>query len=608
MPMKLRRSYQLIYLIVLLLLTACKVEETIDLRADGSGTYSAKISVTKDFGEALDKIKQEAGQHGLRVLEEGQIADEKFVVVGRDFSKVSDLGDKDDTYSLVVAREGWFRRSYRFEAILRQNVAASGFERILHVHMPGSVDSSSSGQVSSHTVEWPCSQGGQLDVVASGFAIPELSSLPASLSAAVDRALSQDTLVFVKDGALWVAAQDGSGARPVGPNGIGSVSTAATGAITYDRFNPGGGSGTEAQDLNVYLLDRPDGKPRKLTNDNQSILPKISADGRSIVYQKFVWDGSRGMNGQGGRGLWFYDVTTGHEHELGGADERAFSGPPYNLRKWRLDEVSWAADGRSLILTRQFQTDGGGLFEVDYLVSIPDGHTEPFDKYKSDGSFRAPRLALDAGHVLAVSWHGSQDGLIEEDVATRQARMIVPGVMTGSVVLSPDGSTIAYTTPAAPKGSDLWTVHRDGSELHKLTERPLVDGLLRPEWSPDGRSLVGTVWSANGSLVERKIVWIDSQSGQQEILASGARSGFLLREPRFSPAWVWLIKSTLLLAAVMIGAALLLWLRRYGRWLGSRRVQRVAPAVVDSPRYCRACGQALPAGGAFCIKCGTKLS
>jgi Tol biopolymer transport system component len=607
MPVELRRSYPLIYLVVLLLMSACKVEETIDLRADGSGTYRAKISVTKDFGEAIDQVKREAGQHGLRVLEEGQTADEKFVVVGRDFSKMSDLGDKDDTYSLVVTREGWFRKSYRFEAILRKNIAASGFQRILHVRMPGSIDSSSSGQLSSHSVEWPCSQGGQLDVVASGFAIPELSSLPAFLSATVDRALSQSTLVFVKDGALWVAAQDGSGARPVGPKGIGSVSTAATGAITYDRFNPGGGNGTEAQDLNVYLLDRPDGKPRKLTDDNQSILPKISADGRSVVYQKFAWNGSSAMNGQGGRGLWLYDVATGHERELVGADERANSGAPFGLRKWRLDEVIWGADGQSLILTRQYQTDGGGLYEVNYLVNITDGHTEPFDKYKPDGSYRAPRLALDAGHVLAVSWHGSENGLIEEDVATRQARIIVPGVMAGFVVLSPDGNTIAYTTSAAPKGSDLWTVRRDGSEFRKLTERPLVDGLFRPEWAPDGRSMVGTVWSASGSLAGRKIVRIDSQSGQQEILASGARSGSLLRKPRFPPGWMWLIKNALLLAAVMMGAALLLWLRRCGRWIRSRRVQRVAPALVDSPRHCRACGQALPAAGTFCVKCGTKL-
>jgi len=604
---KLRHSYQLISLILLLLLSACKVEETIDLRTDGSGTYRAKVSVRKDLGEALEEVKQEAGQHGLRVLEEGQTAEEKFVVVGREFSKVSDLGDKDDTYSLVIAREGTYRRSYRFEAILHQNVAASGFERVLRVRMPEAVDSSSSGQVSSRTVEWPCSQGGRLDVVASGFAIPELSSSPASLSAAVDRALSRDTLVFVKDGALWVAAQDGSGAHPVGPTGVGSISTAATGAITYDRFNSGGGTGI--QDLNVYLLDGPDGKPRKLTDDNQSILPKISADGRSIVYQKFVWDGSSGMDGQGGRGLWLYDVTTGQERELGGADGRAYSGPPYNLRKWRLDEVSWAADGQSLILTRQFQTAGGGLFDVDYLVSIPDGHTEPFDKYKSDGSYRAPLLAFDAGHVLASAWHGSEDGLIEEDVATRQARMIVPGVMAGFAVLSPDGSTIAYTTSATPKGSDLWIVRRDGSELHKLTESPIVDGISRPEWAPDGLSLVVSVWSDRGSLAEKlRVVQIDAQSGRQKILASGAHSGSLSRVPRFSPGWRWLIKSALLLAAAMMAVALLLWLRRLGRQLGSRRVPRVARrASSGSPRYCRACGQVLPAAGAFCVKCGTKL-
>jgi hypothetical protein len=598
---RVRQGFLAVALLVLLaLLGGCQVEEELQLHADGSGSHRVKVSVPKDFGEALQALKQKAiGQH-YHLVEEGQAGDSRFLVMARDFANVSELNDNEDTFALNIDAAGAFRRRYRLDVAYKGNAAVMNFERVLRVRMPAAVDTSTAGQVSSDRVEWSCSRGGQLRVVASGFAMPT----PARLSSAVDQWFMRDTLIFVRDGELWSAAPDGSGAKSSGIRGVGATSVAETGAVTYDRFIPGS---TQAQDLNIYLLEGGIGSPpRQLTSDGQSIWPKISPDGRSIVYEKFAWSG-QAMKGQG-KGLWLYDIAAGQERELVGADARANSGAPLGLRKWRSDQVSWGADGQSLVLTREYQTDRGGLYLVDYIVRLPDGRTEQFDKYKPDGSYRAPLLAFDGGHVLASAWHGSEDGLIEEDTATRQARMIVPGVMAGSPVLSPDSSTIAFITRADPKGSDLWIVHRDGSALRKLTERPLADRLFGPHWAPDGQSVVATVFSDSGLPAEKmKVVSIDARSGRQETLATGARSGAFAREPRLSQVWLWLVKGALLLVAALIAAALILGLWRLGSRLASRRVPQVAPAAASLSRFCGACGKALPAAGAFCVNCGTKV-
>jgi Tol biopolymer transport system component len=53
----------------------------------------------------------------------------------------------------------------------------------------------------------------------------------------------------------------------------------------------------------------------------------------------------------------------------------------------------------------------------------------------------------------------------------------------GSPSWSPDGRTIAFTG----RGGDVYTVHADGTELHKLTHGPGWD--VGAEWSPDGRHI-----------------------------------------------------------------------------------------------------------------------
>ena len=79
---RVRQGFCAVALLVLLaLLGGCQVEEELELHADGSGSHRVKVTVPKDFGEALQEVKQKAtGQH-YHFVEEGQAGDSRFLVM-----------------------------------------------------------------------------------------------------------------------------------------------------------------------------------------------------------------------------------------------------------------------------------------------------------------------------------------------------------------------------------------------------------------------------------------------------------------------------------------------------------------------------------------------
>ena len=163
--------------IVLLLLfscsvLACEVEESLILNADGSGTYRAKVSIEKEFGEALSNLRSEVDKKGYRVVEEGETKTHRFVVLARDFKDVAELNDDEDTYALQIDRPSPVKGVYRLTLTFDGNATESGFERRTRVTMPAAVKQASVGQVSGRSVEWDSSHGGTMSIEASGFVVP----------------------------------------------------------------------------------------------------------------------------------------------------------------------------------------------------------------------------------------------------------------------------------------------------------------------------------------------------------------------------------------------------------------------------------------------------
>src|SRR5580765_2671529 len=97
--------------------------------------------------------------------------------------------------------------------------------------------------------------------------------------------------------------------------------------------------------------------------------------------------------------------------------------------------------------------------------------------------------------------------------------------------LSPDGTTIAFSSDRAFKGSyDIWTVKVDGSDLKQITHSPADE--YEPNWSPDGKSLV---FVSGTGIQSRAIESIDLASGKRSTLISVDPMKARVNVPSYSP-------------------------------------------------------------------------
>ena len=153
------------------LLTGCEIEENIVLNADGSGSYVARVAVEKEVGEAIGEVRSEAEKRGFRVVEEGETADRRFLVVRREFHDISELNDEKDSYGLSTERKGLLRRVFHLTLAFRSTPAENGFTRTVKITMPTTISSASAGTVDGTSVEWDCSRPGTLQVEAAGLVL-----------------------------------------------------------------------------------------------------------------------------------------------------------------------------------------------------------------------------------------------------------------------------------------------------------------------------------------------------------------------------------------------------------------------------------------------------
>ncbi|HEY2039908.1 MAG TPA: hypothetical protein VGG95_09610, partial [Edaphobacter sp.] len=82
--------------------------------------------------------------------------------------------------------------------------------------------------------------------------------------------------------------------------------------------------------------------------------------------------------------------------------------------------------------------------------------------------------------------------------------------------ISPDGSTIVFSSDRAFKGSyDIWTVKTDGSDLKQITNSAADE--YEPNWSPNGKRLA---FISGSGIQGASLELVDLSSGQQSTILS----------------------------------------------------------------------------------------
>lgn len=216
--------------------------------------------------------------------------------------------------------------------------------------------------------------------------------------------------------------------------------------------------------------------------------------------------------------------------DLSATDWNAILGPATQVKLTRAERIAFASDkpGNDDIFV--INADGSGLTR---LTDNPSDDAEP--AWSPDGTrvvFASKRD--DAAYQLFVA--GIQEGSIEPLIADS----MVPGRAPN---WSPDGQWIVFHSDR-DGNVDIYRVHRDGSELTRVTTDPADDRY--PVWSPDGESILFLseratddaglgelyVMDADGGSLARltqneasegHAVW--SSDGQQILFTSDRRGG-----------------------------------------------------------------------------------
>lgn len=174
------------------LLTSCEIEDDLQIRPNGSGTYRARIVVERIVSPVLQRIRGEAEREGFRIVEEGMTFTSRYLVVRKDFTQIRALSGRASNFDLKI-EQSYFRRRYRLHATLGA-VSDESFERRFTITMPEKVTWASVGNIEGRRVTWYCSNGGTIEIVAEGIHLP-LGSLSLTIAFAAACVVSVVVLI-----------------------------------------------------------------------------------------------------------------------------------------------------------------------------------------------------------------------------------------------------------------------------------------------------------------------------------------------------------------------------------------------------------------------------
>lgn len=139
-----------------IVLLACKIVEEVHIEKDGSGVYTADLTLVGEEKEMLSALKEElAKKPEIKIVDEGPRGDDYFLAFEMSFAEVSELSDDSSTYAWSASKEGLFTHKVRLEISNRGSAEEQGAdEHRLEVTMPGKVVDSNADKVSGRTIVW----------------------------------------------------------------------------------------------------------------------------------------------------------------------------------------------------------------------------------------------------------------------------------------------------------------------------------------------------------------------------------------------------------------------------------------------------------------------
>ena len=257
------------------------------------------------------------------------------------------------------------------------------------------------------------------------------------------------------------------------------------GVIVAERFSAANGGNPQ-----IVAVDPARGGVRVLTSGNQDLVPDISADGRSVVFERCVQALDCGEIGK--VNIWIMRSDGSHAHPLTACDGTKCLGS---------FDPAFSPDGRSVAFT-QDRLDGHGVnFNGVFIMRTDGTHLRRITSTGPDAlPDGQPHFSPDGRRLVFQREEPTRTQLMIVRIDGSGLRRLLPGVDGFAPSWAPSGERIAFTLAhhAAQPTSDIATVRPDGTGLRLLTHTTADTSAFTPAYSPPGSRLVWSQSTATG--------------------------------------------------------------------------------------------------------------
>jgi len=257
------------------------------------------------------------------------------------------------------------------------------------------------------------------------------------------------------------------------------------GVIVAERFSAANGGNPQ-----IVAVDPARGGVRVLTSGNQDVVPDISADGRSVVFERCVQALDCGEIGK--VNIWIMRSDGSHAHPLTACDGTKCLGS---------FDPAFSPDGRSVAFTQDRLDAHGVNFNGVFIMRTDGTHLRRITSTGPDAlPDGQPHFSPDGRRLVFQREEPTRTQLMIVRIDGSGLRRLLPGVDGFAPSWAPSGERIAFTLAhhAAQPTSDIATVRPDGTGLRLLTHTTADTSAFTPAYSPPGSRLVWSQSTATG--------------------------------------------------------------------------------------------------------------
>jgi Tol biopolymer transport system component len=241
----------------------------------------------------------------------------------------------------------------------------------------------------------------------------------------------------------------------------------------------------------VVAVRPEDGHVRILTSGSRDLLPDLSPDGQTVVFERCLH--AVNCDQIGADNIWSMRADGSHPHPLTACDGAKCLGA---------FDPAFSPDGRFIAFAEDLLDANGVNFNGIFVMRADGSHVRRMTSNGPDNlPDSQPQFSHDGKQLVFQREVPGASRLMIVRTDGSGLRPLLPGVDASAPSWAPDGRRVAFTLAVHTGNSTTFnvaTVHPDGTDLRLLTNTSAANAAFAPDYSPGGQRIVFSQSDADG--------------------------------------------------------------------------------------------------------------